>query len=133
MKKINVKTAGIVFISMMAVTIIVHLLVIIKMLPYEWVNGGRTLSYNEAFTTAVASIVILLIISLFTLVSSTILQVKLNRIPKLIVSIVSWILVLYYIFTCALQFLGTNFEIYFMSIVCIISLLSAFRIAIEKR
>jgi hypothetical protein len=132
MRKIKVKTAGIIFLSMMALTIIVHLLVIIKILPYEWVNGGRTLSYNDAFNTAFVSIIILLIISLFIFISSTIVQVKLSKVLKIIMKIISWILVLYFGFSFVLQFLGTKFEIFFMSIVCFISLLSAVRIAIEK-
>jgi hypothetical protein len=133
MKKIEAKTAGIIFLLMMAVTIIVHLLVIIKIIPYEWVNGGKINSYDETFSIAVLSIIILIIISLFTLISSTILNVKLSRIPKIILKIISWILVVYFAFIIILQFIGTNFEIFFMSIVCLVSFLCSVRIAINKR
>jgi hypothetical protein len=131
-RKLKVKTAGLIFLSMMAVTIMVHILVIFKILPYELVNGGRTLSYNDALNTAVASIVILVVIGLFTLVSSTLVQIKLSKVFRIVMRIISWILVLYFGFSCVMQFLGTNFEMYFMSIVCLVSLLSALRIAIEK-
>lgn len=133
MSKIRIKEAGFIFLGMMIVTIIVHLLVIMKVVPFEWVNGGRSLSYNSAMTTSISSIVILLVISAITLVSSTIIKVNLPKASKMIIKVSSWILVGYFAFTCILQFLGTNFELFFMSIVCIISFLSLLRIALEKR
>ena len=58
--KLNRKTAGKVIIMLNLFTICVFLLVILKILPYESISGGRLESYDEAVRTATTSIVMLI-------------------------------------------------------------------------
>ena len=57
--KISKKTAGIGIILMNIFTIVVFLLVILKILPYNSIGGGRLDSYQTAYETAITSIVIM--------------------------------------------------------------------------
>lgn len=132
-EKISLKNAGYLFTSAISITVIVHFLVILKVIPFEMINGGRTLTYNDSVTTSVASIIILILLTIFVLISSSIIKVSQSNTTKIIVKIGSWILVVYFALMCVMQFLGTSFEVFFMSIICIISFLSILRIALEKR
>ncbi len=128
MKEVKIKRVGIIFSSLIILTIIVHLLVLIKVLPYEWVNGGRSLSYQEASITSATSIFVLIVIGLISLIASGNINVKLSRMSVLAVQVASWIFVVYFALTCIMQFLGTPFEKYFMSIVCLLLTIAAFEI-----
>ncbi|MDD3306869.1 MAG: hypothetical protein PHO29_07210 [Acetobacterium sp.] len=58
--KINRKTAGKGIIILNLFTICVFLLVILKILPYESISGGRLESYDAAVRTATTSIVMMI-------------------------------------------------------------------------
>lgn len=72
LRKINLKKAG--FYSCMAgvINIIVHILVIIQILPYTWVNGGRTETLIAARELSMLSIIITLVNILIALIASQI-------------------------------------------------------------
>jgi hypothetical protein len=53
--KISKKTAGIGIILMNIFTMVIFLLVILKILPYSSIGGGRLESYQVAYQTAIAS------------------------------------------------------------------------------
>lgn len=57
--KISTKIAGIGLILTNMFTIAIFLLVILKILPYNSISGGRLESYQAAFQTAITSIVII--------------------------------------------------------------------------
>jgi len=57
--KISKKTAGIGIVLMNVFTIFVFLFVILKILPYNSISGGKLDSYNTAYQTAIISIFIM--------------------------------------------------------------------------
>jgi hypothetical protein len=132
-KKLNLKMAGIISIAVAGLTIIVHLLVIFQVMPYTWINGGRSVSYEAACQTSISSIVILLIGMPINLIASKIIPIKLNKFWAVILTVILWLGVP---FTCAgviLQLLGSMFEKCCMSIINFLAAVVSIRIALEKR
>jgi fumarate reductase subunit D len=112
------------------VTIAVHLLVIQQIMPFTWINGGRSASFEIARQTSLISIVVLLIIIFISLWASQIIHIsKFKNLLKVIL----WILFGYACLSIVMQFLGTTFEKCFTSILCILNAIVTFRLAIERR
>lgn len=59
--KISKKTAGIGIISMNIFTILVFILVILKILPFNSISGGRLPDYEAAFSASILSIFIMVL------------------------------------------------------------------------
>lgn len=78
-RKFDLKKAGICSVISGGIGIIVHILVIANIIPYLWVNGGRTETFAAAQKISTSSIVILLVNILITLIASRIIPVKLNK------------------------------------------------------
>ncbi len=132
-KRIGVKQAGKIYISMNILTVIVHLLVIFGMIPYTWTNGGRSATYETARQISLNSIPYFVVLTGIVLVSSGFVKVKWNSVTKTIISILLWINVAYTFLGLIFQFLGTPFEKVVMSLVCITCIIMGIRLAIEKR
>ena len=129
----NLKKAGYVSITIGIINIIVHILVITGILPYLWVNGGRSESFQEAQSTSFSSIVITLISVIITLIASQIIPIKLNKIMGIIISAFLIITLPLAFVGIIEQFLGTIFEKCIMSVITIIGFCADTRIAFEKR
>ena len=129
----DLKKTGIVNVSAGLINIIVHVLVILKILPYQWVNGGRTESYEMACQISVASIVVMIVCILITMIASKIIPLKLNRFGGIALSVLLIAMLPLSLLGVVQQFLGTFFEKCVMSAVAAIGFCSAARIAIEKR
>jgi hypothetical protein len=129
----DLKKTGIVNVSAGLINIIVHVLVILKILPYQWVNGGRTESYEMACQISVASIVVMIVCILITMIASKIIPLKLNRFGGIALSVLLIAMLPLSLLGVVQQFLGTLFEKCVMSAVAAIGFCSAARIAIEKR
>ncbi|MBR5635780.1 MAG: hypothetical protein IKW81_02475 [Pseudobutyrivibrio sp.] len=129
----NLKKAGYVSITIGIINIIVHILVITGILPYLWVNGGRSESFQEAQSTSFSSIVITLISVIITLIASQIIPIKLNKIWGIIISAFLIITLPLAFVGIIEQFLGTIFEKCIMSVITIIGFCADTRIAFEKR
>lgn len=132
-RKFDLKKAGYISAAMGVIAIAVHLLVIFHVLPYTWINGGRSVSYQAAFQTSFSSIFIILFSILITLIASRIIPLRLNKFWTIVLIIWLWIGIPLDIIGIAQQFLGTIFEKCCMSIVTIITFMTEFRIAVEKR
>jgi hypothetical protein len=102
-------------------------------LPYTWINGGRSTSYQAAFKTSLSSIITILISILITLIASRIIPLRLNKFWTIVLIIWLWIGIPLDMIGIIQQFLGTIFEKSCMSIVTIIGCIMDFRIAMEKR
>ena len=102
-------------------------------LPYNWINGGRSISYQAAFQTSLSSIIAILISILITLIASKIIPLRLNKFWTILLIIWLWIGIPLDMIGIAQQFLGTTFEKSCMSIVTILGCMTDFRIALEKR
>ncbi len=132
-RKFDLKKTGFVNVSVCFVNIIVHVLVILKVLPFQWVNGGRTESYEMACQISVASIVVMIVCILITLIACKIIPLKLNRFLGIALSVLLIAMLPLSLLSVVQQFLGTLFEKCVMSAVAAIGFCSAARIAFEKR
>ena len=128
LRTLDLKTAGYVNIAVIIIAIIVHLLVIFQILPFTWINGGRSASLADAQQTSVISIAILIAMILVNLWACALLPVK-GLMPLL--RVLLWVLFAYSILGMIQQLLGTAFERFSMSILCIISAVMYFRLAIH--
>ena len=133
LRKINLKKAGICSAVVGSINIIVHLFVIFQMIPYTWVNGGRTESLIAATELSIWSILITLINITIAIVASQIIPIKFNKIFGMALSIFLIITLPLSFIGVIQQLLGTMFEKTVMSVITIVGFCSDTRIAFEKR
>lgn len=117
---------GIIFYSL---TILIHVLIISKSIPFTWVNGGRSESFAEQLPITVINIVISIIGIVFTLIVG---RVKLYKYKKAI-TVICWFFVVLWSFGFIQQLFGTPFEKMVCSLVLLIGVISNLRMAIEKK
>ncbi|AJA47027.1 hypothetical protein CPAST_c09270 [Clostridium pasteurianum DSM 525 = ATCC 6013] len=55
-RKVHIKKAGICSVTIGVINIIIHILIITQIMPYTWVNGGRSGSFELARQTSLSSI-----------------------------------------------------------------------------
>ena len=129
-REIDLKVAGYLNIAVIIMTIIVHLLVVFQVMPFTWINGGRSATFAIGRQTSIISIGILIVIILVNMWAC-----KLIRVKKciIIMKALLWFLFVYSIFGLVQQLLGTTFEKFIMSIVCTVNVIMYFRLAIENR
>lgn len=132
-RKFDLKKAGIVNVSAGLLNILVHIFVILNILPYQWVNGGRTESLEAACQISVNSIIACVVGILITLIASRIIPIKLNRYLGIALTVVLVVLLPLSFIGVVQQLLGTLFEKCVMSIVAAVGFCTAVRIAFEKR
>lgn len=96
-----------------ALGITVHVLVIAKVIPYTWVNGGRSASYQAQAGQSIVSIVLLG--GLYLLVRKIITSATHNKWHGIILYVLASLWGLGYV----MQLLGSQFERFFMSFVLI--------------
>ncbi len=132
-RKINLKKAGLCSAIIGGINILVHILVITNIIPYLWVNGGRTTAFTEAQQISANSIIMTIINIFIALIASKIIPIKFNKCWGIAISV-------FLIITLPLSFMGiiqqlsgTIFEKCIMSLVTIIGFCADVRIAFEKR
>lgn len=128
LKKINLKTAVLMGIIFYSLTILIHVLIISKSIPFTWVNGGRSDSFAEQLPISVINIVISIIGVVFTL---TVSRIKLYKYKKGI-TVICWFFVVLWSFGFIQQLFGTTFEKTVCSLVLLIGVISNLRMAIER-
>jgi predicted neutral ceramidase superfamily lipid hydrolase len=132
-RKFKIQKAGYISIVVGIFAISVHIFVMSHVMPYTWINGGRSISYQAASKTSLSSIITIFISILITLIASKIIPLRLNKFWTIVLIIWLWLGIPLDIIGIAQQFLGTIFEKSCMSIVTIIGFMMDFRIALEKR
>ena len=132
-RKFDLKKAGYGACIIGLFNIMVHMLVIFQIIPYTWVNGGRTASQVAAQEISVSSIIMTVINILIALVATQIIPIKLNRIAGITLSAFLILTLPFSLIGIIQQFLGTMFEKIVMSVVTIIGFCFDTRIAFEKR
>lgn len=132
-RKFDLKKAGYGVCIIGLFNIMVHMFVIFQIIPYAWVNGGRTASQVAAQEISVSSILITVINILIALVATQIIPIKLNRIAGITLSAFLILTLPFSFIGIIQQFLGTMFEKIVMSVVTIIGFCFDTRIAFEKR
>jgi len=124
------KRFGLAAILLRMITIVMHLMVISKVLPYTWVSGGQINDYNTAVETAGASIVILLTsIAIYT-VTCGFFNIKLVRWMRIALIVLFILQVPFDLMGVILQFLGTDFERHVTSMLAILMLLADSGVAV---
>ena len=132
-RKFDLKKAGWISASIGGINILVHILVILNVIPYLWVNGGRTETFDMAQQISTSSIIMTIINIIIALVASQIIPIKFNRFWGIAISIFLIVTLPLTLIGVVQQLLGTVFEKCVMSIVTIIGFCSDVRIAFEKR
>lgn len=132
-RKFDLRKAGICGVVIGGINIILHILVIANIIPYLWVNGGRTDTFAAAQQISTSSIVMTLVIILITLIASRIIPVRLNKFWGILLSVFLIITLPVTLVGVIQQFLGTTFEKCVTGIVTIIGFCAHTRIAFEKR
>lgn len=100
--------------------VITHVFIITKIIPYTYVNGGRSTSYQAQVSLSKASIII---------AAFGILFFSLNHFfpllhQSLIYALIAFILTAYWLFGFVLQWLGTPFEKFIMSWIALLGVVS---------
>ncbi len=101
--KTSLKSAGIIAVSMNSIAILVHILVILQVIPFTWISGGKVDSLVVAQQTSIVSSIILAVTILFHLVASGIIPLKFNKFFNILISIGLWINVLFFSLSLSLS------------------------------
>lgn len=126
LNKISKKAAGIGIILMNIFTIIIFLLIILKVLPYNVISGGRLESYEAACQTAITSIILIIPGILYAAIASGL--IKWNFIKVWL-----WVSFISICFNIIANLLGaTLFEKIVMTLVCIVQAILFLRLAKDK-
>ena len=132
-RKFDIRKAGICSVVSRGIGIVLHILVIANIIPYLWVNGGRTETFAAAQQISTSSIIMLLVNILITLIASRIIPVRLNKFWGILLSTFLVITLPVTLVGVIQQFLGTPFEKCVTGIVTIIGFCADTRIAFERR
>lgn len=132
-RRFDLKKAGYVSVLIGIINILVHILVITGIIPYLWVNGGRSESFSAAQSTSFSSIIITVISILITVIASQIIPIRFNKFWGIVISVFLIVTLPLSFIGIISQFLGTIFEKCVMSIVTIVGFCADTRIAFEKR
>ena len=117
---------GIIFYSL---TISIHVLIISGIIPFTWVNGGRSESFATQLPISIINLIISIIGGVFTLiVGGNILYSFKRRI-----TVICWFFVVLWSFGFIQQLFGTPFEKMVCSLVLFLGVISNLRMAIERR
>lgn len=123
------KSAVFMGVTFYSLTILIHVLVINGIIPYTWVNGGRSESFTTQLPISIISIIISMIGGVFTLIVGGNI---LNKYKKGI-TVLCWFFVVLWSFGLIQQLFGTPFEKMVCSIILLLGVISNLRMAIEKR
>ena len=117
---------GIIFYSL---TISIHVLIISGIIPFTWVNGGRSESFAAQLPISIISIIISIIGGVFTLIVGRNILYKYKR----GITVICWFFVVLWSFGFIQQLFGTPFEKMVCSLILFLGVISNLRMAIEKR
>ena len=117
---------GIIFYSL---TISIHVLIISGIIPFTWVNGGRSESFAAQLPISIISIIISIIGGVFTLIVGRNILYTYKR----GITVLCWFFVALWSFGFIQQLFGTPFEKMVCSLILLLGVISHLRIAIERR
>ena len=128
LRKINMKTAVFMGICFYSLTILIHVLIISGIIPFTWVNGGRSESFATQLPISIINIIISIIGGVFTLIVGGNILYKYKR----GITVICWFFVVLWSFGFIQQLLGTPFEKMVCSLILLLGVISNLRMAIEK-
>ncbi len=107
-----------------------HLLILIELIPYQMVWGGRLKTKSQMYSFETVSIVVNLIIMAVILIKGGYIETK---IPIRIVNILLWVLVAVFILNTLGNLFSNNFlEMVIFTPLTLISAILCYRMAVEK-
>jgi hypothetical protein len=128
--KISKKNAGIGIILTNSLIIAIELLVILKILPFDIIGGGRAESYQAACAIAITSIIIIVIETMVILLASGLIKCKRF---KTAIKVFLWVNFIMLCFNIVGNLFGiTLFEKVFMTLICLINIVFVLRLAMDK-
>ena len=127
--KISLPTAVWMSVIFYSLAITIQTLVITRVIPYNWVNGGFSESYDAQLALSINSIVLLVVMFVLTLIAGKVIKTKLKK----TITIICWIMSAYWLIGLIMQLIGTPFERFIISWTILLGLVSSLRLAIEKR
>jgi hypothetical protein len=128
-RKINIKTAVLMGICFYSLSILIHVLIIVGIIPFTWVNGGRSESIATQLPISIFSTIISVIGGIFTLIVGGNILYKYKR----GITAICWFFAVLWSFGFIQQLLGTPFEKMVCSLILLLGVVSNLRMAIEKR
>lgn len=132
-RHINLQKAGICSVIIGVIGIFVHILLICQIIPYTWLNGGRSLSFDAAKSTSSSSIIIIAVDILITLAASQLIPVRFSRFFGKVLTVFLVVMLPLSFMGIILQLFGSPFEKCIMSLVTLVGFCADVRIAVEKR
>lgn len=125
MKKISVKQAGIIAIVVSVLMILLHVLVIAKAIPFQWINGGLIATYEASLSNSITGIVLMLLfIFVYLMAGGWVLKGKASKVVRTLL----WGIFGFWLLSVILQLLGTPFEKAVLSILCLVNVLTTYRL-----
>lgn len=121
------KTAIYMGICFYSLTFLIQVLIISGIIPFTWVNGGRSESLATQLPISTINIIISIIGGVFTLIVSGNMLYKYKR----GITVMCWFFVVLWSFGFIQQLLGTPFEKMVMSLILLLGVISNMRMAIE--
>ena len=104
-------------------------LLLCGIIPFTWVNGGRSESIATQLPISIISTIISIIGGFFTLIAGGNIRCKYKR----GITVICWFFVVLWSFGFIQQLLGTPFEKMVCSLILLLGVISNLRMAIEKR
>ena len=129
LRKINMKTAVFMGICFYSLIFLIQALIISGIIPFTWVNGGRSESIDTQLPLSIINTIISIIGGLFTLIAGGNILGKYKR----VITVICWFFVVLWSFGFIQQLLGTPFEKMICSLLLLLGVISHLRMAIEKR
>ena len=129
LRKINMKTAVFMGIIFYALSILLHVLIIGGIIPFKWVNGGRSETLAIQLPISIVNIIISIIGGVFTLIVGRNILYTYKR----GITVICWFFVVLWSFGFIQQLFGTPFEKMVCSLILFLGVISNLRMAIEKR
>jgi len=123
-KAVSRKAAGSAGAAAFLCTCLTHILVLCKVIPFNWIGGGRAETFEEARSMSAVSVAILLAFTVITLLAG-------KRAVGKVFRVVIWLIFAYMCVNIVLNFLGTAFEKSVMNILCLVAGASLFRLALR--
>ncbi len=129
LRKVNMKTAVYMGICFYSLTFLIQILIITGIIPFTWVNGGRSESIATQLPISIINLIISIIGGTFTLLVGGNILYKYKR----GITVICWFFVVLWSFGFIQQLFGTPFEKMVCSFILFLGVISNLRMAIEKR
>ena len=112
-----------------AIVIVTHVLILLRVIPYQWVNGGRSVSYEAQTQLSFVSMAIGIAGLLYIFFTQRIKSLRYNIVFRIFTILVT----LYWVLGFFMQLLGTPFERFMLSLVVLFGVWIHARLALVKK